>query len=91
MDHFIPMNISVTDAKAQLTELVRRAEAGEEVVLTRHGQPAVRLVAVKTKKTPAERRAAIDAVMEAARGKALPGPCAARSQDFLYGDDGLPG
>jgi len=29
------MEISVTDAKAQLTELVRRAEAGDEIVLTR--------------------------------------------------------
>lgn len=91
MDHFIPMNISVTDAKAQLTELVRRAEAGEEVVLTRHGQPAVKLVAVKAKLTPAERLAVIDRVMAASSGKALPGPDAARSQDYLYGDDGLPG
>ena len=32
------MRISVSEAKAQLTELVRRAESGEEVVLTRHGQ-----------------------------------------------------
>ena len=31
------MEVSVTDAKGQLTDLVRRAEAGEEVVLTRHG------------------------------------------------------
>jgi len=41
------MEISVTDAKAQLTELVRRAEAGDEIVLTRHGHPAVRLVPVQ--------------------------------------------
>jgi hypothetical protein len=25
-----------------------------------------------------------------ASAKALPGPCAARSQDFLYDEDGLP-
>lgn len=31
------MLVSVTDAKGQLTELVRRAETVEEVVLTRHG------------------------------------------------------
>ena len=37
------MQISVTDAKAKLTELVRRAEADEEIILTRHGQPVVRL------------------------------------------------
>ena len=41
------MRVSVTDAKGQLTELVRLAEAGEEVVLTRHGHAAVRLVPIK--------------------------------------------
>jgi hypothetical protein len=38
----IRMRISVTDAKGQLIELVRLAEAGDEVVLTRHGHAAVR-------------------------------------------------
>ncbi len=41
------MQISVTEAKGQLTELVRRAEAGDEGILTRHGHAAVRLVPVK--------------------------------------------
>jgi prevent-host-death family protein len=31
------MQIPVSEAKAQLTELVRRAEGGDEIVLTRHG------------------------------------------------------
>ena len=34
------MEVSVSDAKAQLTDLARRAEAGEEIVLTRHSHPA---------------------------------------------------
>jgi prevent-host-death family protein len=85
------MNIPMGKAKAQLTELVRRAEAGEEVVLTRHGQPAVKLTPVSKPFDPAERRRLIDEVIESARGKALPGPCAARSADFLYDDEtGLP-
>ena len=41
------MRVSVTEAKGQLTELVRRAEAGDEGVLTRHGCPTVRLVPVQ--------------------------------------------
>ena len=41
------MRVSVSDAKAQLTELVRRAEAGEEIVLTRHDRPVVRLEPVR--------------------------------------------
>ncbi len=86
------MNVSLTHAKAQLTDLVRRAEAGEEVVLTRHGQPAVMLTPVRKKAyDPEARRRLLDQVMESARGKATPGPCAARSADFLYDEDGLPG
>jgi prevent-host-death family protein len=50
------MEISVTDAKAQLTELVRRAEAGDEIVLTRHGHPAVRLVPVRARLNEARGR-----------------------------------
>ena len=38
------MRVSVSEANGQPTELVRRAEAGDEVILTRHGHPAVRLV-----------------------------------------------
>lgn len=37
------MYISVKDAKNQLSELLHRAEAGEEIVLTRHGKPVVEL------------------------------------------------
>ena len=84
------IRVPVSDAKAQLTDLVRRAEAGDDVVLTRHGQPAVRLVAVKAMLGPADRRLRLEALRSAAAAKATPGPAAARSQDFLYGDDGLP-
>jgi prevent-host-death family protein len=85
------MRVSVTDAKGQLTELVRRAEAGEDVILTRHGQAAVRLVPVKAVADRASRRALLEAVRRSAAARMSAGPDAARSQDFLYGDDGLPG
>ena len=84
------MQISVTEAKGQLTELVRRAEAGDEVILTRHGHPAVRLVPVKATTDKNARRALIEAIRASASANATAGPSAARSQDFLYGDDGLP-
>jgi prevent-host-death family protein len=83
--------VSVTAAKGQLTELVRRAEAGDEVILTRHGHAAVRLVPVKAASDGKSRRALLEAVRASAPAKAAAGPSAARSQDFLYGDDGLPG
>jgi prevent-host-death family protein len=84
------MDVSVTDAKAQLTELVRRAEAGEDVVLTRHGQPAVRLVPVKRTFDPAARRRLMEEVGRSGAANASPGPSAARSQDFLYDEGGVP-
>jgi len=84
------VRVSVSEAKAQLTDLVRRAEAGDEVVLTRHGQAAVRLVPVRTAPDRASRLAAMEAARKAGAAKAKAGPTAARSQDFLYGDDGLP-
>jgi hypothetical protein len=37
------MRIAVSEAKRRLTELIKLAEAGEEVILTRHGQAMVRL------------------------------------------------
>lgn len=84
------MQISVTEAKGQLTELVRRAEAGDEVILTRHGHAAVRLVPVRPVADGKSRKALLAAARAAAAAKATAGPSAARSQDFLYGDDGLP-
>lgn len=84
------MQVSVTEAKGQLTELVRRAEAGDEIVLTRHGQAAVRLVPVRMAPSPKARRALLDSVRASGAAKATAGPGAARSQDFLYDDDGLP-
>lgn len=85
------MRISVSDAKGQLTELVRRAEAGDEIILTRHGHAAARLVPVTAAPGRKARRALLEAVRTRGAAKAATGPSAARSQDFLYGDDGLPG
>jgi prevent-host-death family protein len=84
------MQVPISEAKAQLTELVRRAEAGDEIILTRHGHPAVRLTPVKLAPDSKARRALLDSVRAAALAKASPGPTAARSQDFLYDEDGLP-
>ena len=83
------MQISVTEAKGRLSELVRHAEAGEEVVLTRYGRATVRMAPVRRHLDAESRRAVIAAVQASAR-RGLPGPDAARSQDFLYDDDGLP-
>jgi len=84
------MKVSVTEAKGQLTDLVRRAQAGDEIVLTRHGHAAVRLVPVRAALDRKSRCAVLEAVRASAAAKATLGPSAERSQDFLYYEDGLP-
>lgn len=84
------MRVSVSDAKGQLTELVKRAEAGDEVILTRRGHEIVRLVPVTNIPQAKDRRVLMERMRASVAAKARPGPDAARSQDFLYGDDGMP-
>ena len=87
------MEVSVTEAEEQLDDLVRRAEAGEEVILTCNGRPAVRLLPIgqTTPEERARRHAALEKFRKEASAKMTPGPSAARSQDFLYDERGLPG
>ena len=45
------MDISIAEAKNRLSQLIRAAEGGESVVITRHGRPVVQLMPA-----PARRR-----------------------------------
>lgn len=85
------MNIALTDAQKRFAEIVRRAENGEEVVLTRQGRPVARIAPVeKRRPTSEQKRAAIAEIRAAARKVPFDGVSAARSQDYLYDEDGLP-
>jgi prevent-host-death family protein len=42
--------IGIYDARAKLSELIDRVQSGEEVVLTRHGEPVARLVPEKARR-----------------------------------------
>ena len=84
------MEISVSDAKGRLTDLVRRAEAGDEIILTRRGHAAVRMHPLRTTPDHTERGKLLQAVRLSGTTKASPGPSAARSQDFLYREGGRP-
>ncbi len=84
------MNIPITEAKAQLTELVRRAENGETVVLTRHGKPAVRLVPAEQPKPGRLDRALIDEITRRAVAKFKPGELPTSDTDDMYDEGGLP-
>jgi len=41
------MKVNVLEAKNRLSQLIRAAQAGEEVVIANRGEPAVRLVPVQ--------------------------------------------
>ena len=49
--------VNLATAKAQLSELIYRAESGEEILVTRHGQPVVRISAVEQPKKRVASRA----------------------------------
>lgn len=42
------MNMSVAEAKAIFFELIKRAEAGEEILVTRHGKVVARVMPPET-------------------------------------------
>ncbi|HTW51146.1 MAG TPA: type II toxin-antitoxin system prevent-host-death family antitoxin [Stellaceae bacterium] len=41
------MQVNILEAKNKLSQLVKRAQAGEEVVIANRGEPVVRLVPVE--------------------------------------------
>lgn len=84
------MRVSVTEAEGQLAELVRLAGAGDDIVLTSDGEAAVRLVPVVANPKTAD--VDIKAFFDRMASKPVPATEeAARSQDFLYDENGLPG
>jgi prevent-host-death family protein len=55
--------VSIAQAKAKLSEILKRVESGEEVVVTRHGRPIARISAVQAPKKPVKSLAAFRATM----------------------------
>lgn len=44
------MKVSVYDAKSKLSEMIKKAETGEEVIITRNGRMTVKLVRIRDNK-----------------------------------------
>ena len=67
-------SIGLFEAKTHLSELIARAERGEEVIITRHNKPVAKLVPIgREAARGAERRqAALDA-LQAFESIAVPG------------------
>lgn len=89
------MHIALADAETRLTELVRMAQKGEEVILTHGGAPAVKLIPLdsfvaRPTKTVEEKMAAVRAIQESAGRKAKTGPSFDEIIEDMYDEDGLP-
>jgi hypothetical protein len=83
------MRISVAAAKGQFTDLVGRAEAGDEIVLTGTAMPPCGWSRSSPSSIARSRKALLDPVRASATAIATAGGDAARNQDFLYGEWGL--
>ena len=70
-DHY--STVTAQDAKTHFAELLERVAGGDEVAITRHGAPVARLVPVRPKSTPAQRRAAIKRWRQLSKGLSLGG------------------
>jgi prevent-host-death family protein len=51
--------VGAYEAKTHLSELLEKVEAGEEIMITKHGAPVAKLVPVKKEASTQERAAAI--------------------------------
>jgi prevent-host-death family protein len=43
------LTVTAADAKAGLSDLLRRAEAGEEIIVTRNGEPVARIAPLRNR------------------------------------------
>jgi len=59
--------VNLAEAKAHLSELVSKAESGEETIITRRGQPVARLVPIATPKKALRSLSAFRATLPKAR------------------------
>lgn len=65
--------VGAYEAKTNLSKLLEKVEAGEEITITKHGAPIAKLVPVKKQVSPEERIAAIERIQKLANGLSLSG------------------
>jgi prevent-host-death family protein len=85
--------VGAFEAKTKLSELLDRVERGEEIVITRRGKPAARLVPPAATVSPAKGRIDLDrlrAVAESFRARVKEPFTSADINAILYDEDGLP-
>ncbi len=65
-------SIGLFEAKTHLSELIARAERGEEVIITRHNKPVAKIVPMPAEQPDAAaRQAAVESLLASAAGRTL--------------------
>lgn len=65
--------VGAYEAKTHLSELLEKVEAGEEIIITKHGAPVAKLVPVKKEASAEQRAAAIRRIQKLGTGLSLAG------------------
>jgi prevent-host-death family protein len=65
--------VGAYQAKTHLSELLEKVEAGEEIIITKHGAPVAKLVPVTRVASPEERVAAVARIQKLANRLSLRG------------------
>jgi prevent-host-death family protein len=61
------VNISVTEFESHFSQILNRVELGEEITITRLGEPIIRLSTVKKKRKPLQSSAELRATLPMAK------------------------
>ena len=83
------MNLAISKAKSKLTDLVKTAEQGEKVVLSRHGTQVVKLVPIRPVIDLETKKEIFSRLLEESQSIICRQTDADDSQDFLYREDGM--
>ncbi|MBV9584819.1 MAG: type II toxin-antitoxin system prevent-host-death family antitoxin [Alphaproteobacteria bacterium] len=67
------MQVNIREARDGLSQLIRAAQAGEDVVIARRGRPVARLVTAGAGPRPTERAGSSQAILGWIRSHPLPG------------------
>jgi prevent-host-death family protein len=66
------MQVNVLEAKNRLSQLIKAAQAGEDVVIANRGEPVVRLVPARTPVAAGVNRGASRVILDWVRNHPLP-------------------
>jgi prevent-host-death family protein len=66
-------SIGSFEAKTHLPQLLQRVAAGEEIIITKHGNPVARLVPPSAARSAPDVRAAVAAMKQFRKGRTLGG------------------